>query len=313
MNKVKHVSKSILLKLISIIKNYNKEECFSIFCDPRGGSTWLAEMLSEIPNTVIIDEPFHLNNNLILKDQNFGWRQFIPEDEEWSEIENYIQRLSRGRGFTPEMVFRNSYTELLEGNKIINKIVRGKGFLPWYVSNIEHRYKPVFMIRHPFAMISSMMIYGAWDYNYEPFIVPKTKYNFIYKSHRKFLESLRSKEEQLVALWCMQNQHVLQHPRNNLDWISISYEDLLLRPSEILGEIFFEWNIEIPGSLEQKIKQPSTTSTKFRIDKEDQLIGWKTALSPETTSRLLHVLDYFEVDIYGNDPLPQYDLRKINA
>ena len=40
--------------------NFNHNEPFLIFSDPRGGSTWLAELLSLIPKTAVIWEPLNL-------------------------------------------------------------------------------------------------------------------------------------------------------------------------------------------------------------------------------------------------------------
>ena len=44
-------------------KNFDKTEAISLFCDPRGGSTWLAETLNTLLATFIIDEPSHQKNS----------------------------------------------------------------------------------------------------------------------------------------------------------------------------------------------------------------------------------------------------------
>ncbi len=49
-------------KVISLFKNLKPENAISLFCDPRGGSTWLAETLNTIAGSIIIDEPLHLRN-----------------------------------------------------------------------------------------------------------------------------------------------------------------------------------------------------------------------------------------------------------
>ena len=50
---------------------FKAEEGIVIFSEARGGSTWLMEILNNIPNTVVDWEPLHVNNGVVPVD--FRW------------------------------------------------------------------------------------------------------------------------------------------------------------------------------------------------------------------------------------------------
>lgn len=64
-----------------------------LFSDPRGGSTWLAEVLCKATQKPMIFEPLHLKNVSKVREIGFGWRQHIPEDADWPEAKSFFQNL----------------------------------------------------------------------------------------------------------------------------------------------------------------------------------------------------------------------------
>ena len=70
-----------------------------LFCQPRGGSTWLAEIFLHISNSILIDEPlwrgkvkvpfkkpdFHTRKVPQISDLKFFYNQHIPEEVDWPE------------------------------------------------------------------------------------------------------------------------------------------------------------------------------------------------------------------------------------
>ena len=212
---MKKIIKNIPYKILSRFKNLNPENAISLFCDPRGGSTWLAETLNSIPRSTIIDEPLHLNNSQRLKDLKFSWRQNIPENESWEEAKRYFELVLKGQSFNRANCYRNTVSEVAKSKQLILKIIRGKALLPWYVKQFNFKYTPLFVVRHPFAIAASQLSHGAWNYQYQKFEIPDAPFNDFYKQHDDYLYSLETKEEQLTALWCMGNNVVLHHQEND--------------------------------------------------------------------------------------------------
>ena len=152
------------------------------------------------------------------------------------------------------------------------------------------------MIRHPFAVAASQLNHEAWGYDFQPFEIPSSPFNDFYKPHESFLKSLKTKEEQLTALWCMTNNVVLHHPQNDQSWISINYEDLILNPQSSFQKIFNIWNLEIPPMLYKKMQLPSSTTVgKKQIQAERLLADWQQKLSKTQIDRLQNVLDHFGI------------------
>ncbi len=89
--------KNIPYRIAANTKNFAPQSAISLFCDPRGGSTWLAETLNCIPKSTIIDEPLHLGNIKKNSHLKFGWRQYIPEEEPWPLAKQYISKVLRGK------------------------------------------------------------------------------------------------------------------------------------------------------------------------------------------------------------------------
>ncbi len=298
---LKYKIKTFSYKTISIFKDFDPSNAISLFCDPRGGSTWLAETLNTIANSTIIDEPLHLKNMKSLREMKFSWRQYIPEDAKWPEAKLFFHQVLRGKKLNAGTCYRNTPLEVIQAQQAILKIIRGKALLPWYVKQFDFKHKPLFVIRHPFAVIASQLNHKAWNYAFHKFQIPSSPFKEFYEPHEAFLKSLKTKEEQLTARWCMTNNIVLNHPQNNHSWISINYEDLILKSNESFRHIFNVWDLEIPKILFSKINKPSTTTVgKTQIESEQLLKGWQKKLSSTQIDRLQKVLDYFEVTYYSS-------------
>lgn len=310
---LKHKIKNLSYKTISNFKDLDPSNALSLFCDPRGGSTWIAETLNTITNSTIIDEPLHLKNMKSLQKMDFSWRQYIPEDAKWPEAKLFFNQVLKGKKLNAGTCYRNTPLEVIQAQQIILKIIRGKALLPWYVKQFTFKYKPLFVIRNPFAVAASQLNHRAWNYDFQPFQIPSSPFREFYDPHESFLKSLKSKEEQQTARWCMTNNTVLNHSQNNHSWISINYEDLILKPNESFKHIFNIWNLEIPETLFSTIHKPSTTTVgKTQIKPEQLLKGWQKKLSSTQIDQLQKVLDYFEVTYYSKEILPVIPAHKVH-
>ena len=305
--------KDFPFQFISNFKSIPVDNALLLFCDPRGGSTWLAETLNTIPRSLIIDEPLHLNNTKALQDLNFSWRQYIPEQEAWPEAKSIFNKILRGKLLNNGLCYRNSPLEAAMANQLILKIIRGKALLPWLIKQFNFSYKPLVLVRNPFALIASQLKHGAWDYSFEKFQLPQSPFNEFFKTHLTFLSSLTSKEEQLTALWCMTNNVVLKHAENNSSWISFNYENLVLEPEKHFKQLFLAWGIKPPPQLWDSINQPSSTTVgKKSIEAAALVSAWKKVLTLKQIEKIKEVLQYFEIDYYSEEVLPLIPADKVH-
>lgn len=277
---------------------------FLIFSDPRGGSTWLSELIQKITNTAIIWEPLAINKVNTFNQLNFGWRQYIPEGENWQEAKEAFEKVFKGQVLNCWTTYATNSKELIEANQLLVKFCRGNALLPWLTNQFNFKYKPIYLIRHPFAVVSSQLKQGGWDCSFQGFQIPKTPYNEIYSKHSEYLKSLRHKEEALTATWCITNQIPLQNKRNNQCWLTLNYEELLLNPKKSLERILDEWEIDYNLEKLDFIKASKTTIKGSPIKGISQLEFWKHSLNKEQIARMNDVLNYFQINAYSIDTYP---------
>ncbi len=290
--------------LLSQLKTFRLEQNFYIFSDPRGGSTWLTELIHSIPSTAILWEPLHLQYAKNFKRLEFGWRQYIPEGKEWSEARDEFEKVIKGKDWSIFSAQMATPLKLWMAKCLIVKICRGNRLLPWFTNQFDLKFKPIFMTRHPFAVVLSQLKQGGWEAELNSFQLPDSPHIDFEILHLPFLQTLGSKEELLTANWCISNIQTLENPRNDKDWIFITYEELFLMPKETIAKIFNEWNLDAPENL--SFSKPSATSIDIDTkNKMYQLSKWKAHFKPEQIERMLRVIEYFKIKKYSDAILPE--------
>jgi hypothetical protein len=279
-----------------------------IFSDPRGGSTWITELFSTIPETAILWEPLHLASGAkVFRTLNFHWRQYTPETTDWYEAQVAFDHLLRGKLLNQWICSRSSYLAFYHARRLVVKFCRANALVPWITRQFPFRYKPVLLLRHPFAVVASQLQYGSWNYQFTGFKVPDMPFPDLYMAHESYLRKLTTKEEALTATWCITNLVPLRHKHNNERWITVFYEDLLLHPERELRRIFDQWKITMPEHILSRVDKPSTTTKEatFSRGAASQLEKWQNDLSENQIKRMTAVLEYFKVEVYdGQNVLP---------
>jgi len=304
--RIKNYIKGWQLKSIVRSKSYDINDNFLVFSDPRGGSTWLTEAISCIPKTAILWEPLHLKFNPEVEKIGFDWRQYIPHDADWPEAKNEFDQIFSGQRILTTTTHISTIADYQNAERLIVKFCRGNSLLPWLISQYKFRFKPIYLIRHPFSVVASQMIQGGWDNEINEFSIPDNNYNQLYIKHQDFLKTLTTKAEVLIATWCLTNSVALEsHLRDQ--WITVTYESLFLEPAKQVERIFSDWGIEVPASLYQQLDtQSDTTVTKVDFkNKESQLRKWEKQFSTDEIARFVEILTYFEISLYSDHYLPE--------
>ncbi|MBK9421161.1 MAG: hypothetical protein IPN44_08910 [Flavobacteriales bacterium] len=277
-----------------------------IFASPRGGSTWLEEILATIPGSATLWEPLNVDEVRAFKQIGFAWRQHIPEQETWPEAEQLFRQLFQGRLLSPYLAQATSLQGLKMADRAIVKFVRGHLLLPWLIGRFSPP-RPVLLVRHPCAVVSSMLKHGAWNNLPVPPPVPAPhRYDERVRSYHALAGTVNTIEERLALIWCMDHAYLLQHPQNDLAWTTITYEELVLRTPDTLAKVFAPWGMEVPALALQRSKQPSRTSPPgpHPTAREEQLTAWQRSLSAVQQERVIAMVERFGIDLYGRDALP---------
>lgn len=275
-----------------------------LFASPRGGSTWLEEMLATIPRTATIWEPLDRVRNPEVGKLGFWARQHIPEDADWPEAEQMFMRLFSGQLLSPYLTSSTTPAMLASAERLVVKFVRGNLLLPWVTERFELP-KPVLLVRHPCAVVASMKAFGAWDKNSfeQP---PRHRYDGVVRQISDIIGPIHHFEEHLARVWCINNAWILGHPRNGLDWTTVTYEELVLNTEPTLRRIFSAWQMTVPREALEIARRPSRTTRggNHLADPMAQLEQWRHSLSSVEQERILSIVSRCGVSLYSRELLP---------
>lgn len=276
-----------------------------IFGTPRGGTTWLEELVRTIPRTATIWEPLDQEKNPKVARIGFYWRQHIPEAERWPEAEALFEDLFAGRMLSNFLTRTSTIAQLRAADRLVVKFIRGNLLLPWIVRRFPLP-KPVFLLRHPCAVISSQSMRRTWD-NYDVVIRPPAhRFEALYRSYQPHFETATSFVERQAALWAADNAYLLKHPLNDVAWTTITYEELVMHPEPTLRKVFSAWGMEVPAGAMDVVRKPSSTVVDgSRVhDPIAQLSLWQSRLTPEEIQRALTMVRRFGIELYDEGVMP---------
>jgi len=291
--------------------NLRKKDTITIFASPRGGSTWMANILMTLPGTALIYEPLFRNAYPELSELNFDWNQHIPQSDNWPEAHEFFRKLLNRQIVNVKIYRRNRFRDVPKSNLFIYKIVRGNLLLPWLVDRFD--VMPILLIRHPCSVVASQLNHPGWRWvdKFSKYYIPQGRGNAVWKPYVSIFKHIREKEEVLAAEWAMLNKYVIDHPYNNKRWITVSYEGMLINPEKELKRVFGRIGRPVPDNISGVVKHPVNTKDSLSgefIRKGDQLEAWRHRLTGKQIERVLNTVSKFNIKFYGPEPEPDYSL-----
>lgn len=296
-----------------------------IFGFARGGTTWLAELLKSIPSSTLVWEPlfryrqyqWNWLNPFAYPEQKikgFDWNQHIPQDAEWPEAEEFFAKLLNRQIQNLKLLRFNDLKKVnIREDVFIYKFCFGNLLLPWLMDHFD--LKAIVLVRHPAAVVSSSLKFGEnFHWHREN---PKVSINNHQKYNPEFLKRyhdaaqiVNSAEAHLAFQWAVQYDYLINHPYNNLKWLTVSYEKLYLHPEEEVNRIFNYLDFQVPENTWDKLKKVSFSSSsdhsKDAIKSGNQLEGWKRNLTKKQVSNIFQVLNAIGIDFYTENAVPDY-------
>ena len=310
MNDIKKSVKSYLPKYIYFEK---KKESIAIVGSRRGGTTFLASLLST-PNTRIVDQPLeafsrNYNSNItnlkkkILPPKEL-YQYFNITQNDKTIILKYLKDIENGCYPTLDLNFG------LIKNNIVYKFVHG-GFMLDVI--IKLNIKPIILFRHPISQ-SLSCIRNKWGNVYKVYLESvyfrERFLNKIQLAEMIRIDKFGSELEKGILDWYCGNIELLKNWRN---YSTIFYEDLVLHPDESIEMIESKFKIRFNRN---KLNKPSGSSFlsekgfKKKIgDSEYKKLHLKKPfemLSIEEKDKIQDVFEVFNIDIYhAYSPYPQ--------
>ncbi|GEM_PF-929387 len=276
---------------------------------PRSGTTWLAEYFHQVLNALYLHEPLHRGRIKKLKKLDFPWLQYIPEGHEWNPAHSVFKSLLSGLELNPALVQRNKQIDgLHKSDFLLIKFVRSGPLLNWLTNQFNLKLKPLYIVRHPAAVVYSQLNHGAWNYlhsiSYPLVNQEKVGLNSYFNKHISKVPVLSNHEELLTYGWYLETELILNN--KNQRYIVIYYEEFIVKPQETLEKIQKEWKINRSLYVENLFNKPSSSTQKsndFKSDVEKQLSKWQGNLKEEQKDNIQKILDVFEVKTYSTNSI----------
>jgi hypothetical protein len=272
-----------------------------VISSPRGGSTWLGEMLSEGKKSIFIDEPLFVNSHKRLKTVGITWDPHLENNQ--SKIHLYFFKdLFSLRFFHWRPLVKNKISKFLFTDKLVFKFINANLLLEYFVSNFKDE-KFIYLIRNPYALVSSQLNHKGWLWvqNETSMKIPE------HLSHLDCFEDMKEvklhnlqPEQVLIFHWCLTNKPVISSVNNNKKWLTVTYENLLEDNSSDLQRI--REYINEKKKLNTDIISSSTKNNAAEeIKLGKQLNKWKSKLTTDQIVGMQEILRLFDFEVYDID------------
>lgn len=296
-------------------RNYDIQNTIMLSCVPRGGSTWLGEILQTIPRYVGIWEPFHASFNPDALNRGFSSSTYLPVGKVDPARSKYLYDLISGRGLSPRLISASNFKldQFLSFEGYFIKMIRGNLLLPWLLD--QYPIPTIFVIRHPCAVVNSQTQHPSWWKN----VTDDKGVNLpdgIEEDHPHLAEvakSVTTAVEHLAFLWAMRAYIPLSTPKPH-PWHLVTYEKFVEDGNNELEHLFKYLNKPVPEAAYKQLRIPS----KSTLDNSDfaqgkgALVGWQNNLTPKQIDQILRVCHDVGIDFYTDELHPDYSKLGIN-
>ncbi|MCS4122731.1 sulfotransferase [Salinibacter ruber] len=270
-------------------RRYDARDAIVVACTGRGGSTWLAQIITSLPRHHLRWEQLHWRTNPKCQEYGFGEPTYLTSEIAIKEQEKYVHQILSGQTFSSAIHTKKYFRplKLLTVRSYVAKLVTANMMLPWLVETFGVR--AVFMIRHPCAVVKSQLKHGAWDEVGKSFCEHPALFE-AYPHLGSLFEEVERQEEVLAFNWAVQNFVPLALPQP-VPWVTTTYETLVGDGMEEARRIFDALGEEVPHRAGKQFHTPSVTTVDSSnvAQGENPLTGWREYLSNRQVNRILSV------------------------
>jgi hypothetical protein len=289
---------------------------------PRAGTTWMLELFRTIPEYKALKEPLMYEEARL--GHGFGWHKYIEPEEEGAEQYSYLERVLTGQlGISPAWFFESEARpmQLLEHanrRKLVVKFCRLNRMLPWFARRFDV-HGLIFVVRHPCAVVASMMRHGEWDESnlhgttrraqalHGDTVLPEP----LRDPFEPVLDGLETRVGVLATQWSLDHYvPLLHHARGNgKPWILAPYERLVTQGLGELSRITQAVGGDVTPSMRAQLGEPSSSvRDQVHEQAQRQLSKWRRRLSEEEIDRIFEIVDAVGLSEFYDEALePNYD------
>jgi len=297
-----------LVKRVSNVHRPGPLPDIFLFTTARSGSTLLSEGITSQPGMKFVNEPLDVRDAVVVRESGLrGFQELLPHARREQLLFDYFTRLRQNK-----IPYANpnpfSRDRALFTNRICFKILHGgKDMANWFRDRF--RGQVLVLYRHPIAVTLSRRVFPTL-----PYYLHNGEYMARYSKEQvalaKEIIGHGTHLEQGVLDWCLQNVPLL-FCKDTTGWISVCYEDIVLRPEATFASLAPALSLPEPERMVASAARPSRTvrysekeSKAFfqgrgqTSDRSWLVSKWKKKITPEEESRAFDILETFGIDLY---------------
>lgn len=295
------------LKAWSNIHRQGPKKNIYLFATPRGGSTWVMEVIASQPGMKYYDEPLNIRRDNVKRVGLFSeWKDLMPGGRD-DMVLAYLRDLERNK-----YAFMNPPPSWKNHQFVTNRIV----FKIHEVEHLMNRVRDelggiiVYLLRHPIPtslsrhQLPRLPLFLVDDYY---------RTQFLGLEASKAACALAEKGDPLqraVLSWCYENVLALRS-EDQPGPIFVTYEELVLNPRQVciaLAEALGLSNLDEmltasgePSSnfaMSNEETQQIMRTSNERVRRQKLVTKWQSKVDPTQEKQLLEILDIFQIDAY---------------
>lgn len=296
-----------ILGRFSIKVSSNRKDIF-IFATRRGGSTLLMEMIQSQKGVNFVDQPLDIwcynpykrwmPNVLLEGISDLG-------ETGLNQLKSYFENIvlkGRLRVYSQWNIWDKDYKFFWDC--LVVKILNAPYLIDWFADNFDVHI--VYLVRHPIPTALSI-IKENWGCTAKAFLNNSwLKENFLsdeqLATSRMILEE-GTKLDKFVLEWCFSNLYPLKVFKER-SWLTISYEELLLRNRKVSDLICERFELEDPEKMSKRVFKPSKTSSK-QSQQDIESLGpaylinrWRNEVDDKIQDKVMEILTVFDINAY---------------
>lgn len=294
----------------------------------RSGTTWVGEILRDLPGYRMIHEP--LDPGRRPEASRIGYRFPVydrvlaaPGDER-PVLFDAMHDILRGRvgpstawNFKAETIL-GRLLETVTHRKLTVKFTRAMRMLHWIAERFDVRGMVV-VIRHPCAVVSSMLKFGAWNPPLQPedaehpgrWNLLETLPPSLGEQFRTDILNSHEPYEMMAHLWAIDyHTAFFGQTSGEFPWVLTPYERIVSRGQPEIRRVLRALGKEDQWrEVRDRLGRPASYSSEdLRISSTSrQLSKWKEHLTSDQIERILEIAHRYDLDFYDHDPEPNYD------
>lgn len=306
------VINSIFPRFSEIITyNHDIRKNIIVSGSPRGGTTWLAEILFGLKGYPLVWEPL-LKKDLPeqLKKELSGWK-YITLNSGNEEIKNYLDSVFSGKFLNrsvSHLHYFKSFLQLFIFKGLLIKFTQANPMIPWL--NRTYPIPIVYITRHPCSVISSQLNHPAWRHVNKESVSISQNLNGDFPHLKEIHKKINSFEEVLAFRWAVENLIPLYF-QESLDENKIyftSYERIVVDRDKELKKMLRFLDHRISRNISRRLNvQSKTVRSKIDTNSISKLLyTYKQRFSPTQISNIMDIVNDVGVSIYNDDIVPEF-------